>query len=73
MSTIESPEYQTVRETVARWTSSQRFALIHEMLHMLAGEQSAGTTAGRRHRTLTRAIGLGRGEGTPPSDEDVRQ
>jgi hypothetical protein len=73
MSRTETPEYQAIRETVARWTPEQRFALIHEMLNMLAGDSPASGTPGRRRRTLTHAIGLGRGEGPPPTDEEVRR
>ena len=73
MSTTDTSEYQAVRETVARWTPAQRFALIHEMLNMLAGDSRASETPGRRRRTLTQAIGLGRGEGPPPTDEEVRR
>jgi hypothetical protein len=73
MSTTETPEYQAVRETVARWSPAQRFALIHEMLNMLAGDSRVSGEPGQRRRTLTQAIGLGRGEGPPPTDEDVRR
>jgi hypothetical protein len=73
MSTTETPEYQAVRDTVARWTPAQRFALIHEMLNMLAGESRGDETSGRTRRMLAQAIGLGRGNGSPPTDEEVRR
>jgi hypothetical protein len=73
MSTIESPEYRSVCETVARWPAAQRHALVQEILAMRDREATRSETPAPRVSTLARAIGIGRGEGPPPTDEEVER
>jgi hypothetical protein len=73
MSTIESREYREVRETIARWPAAQRRALVQEILAMLDGNATQIATPVPRLSTLARAIGIGRGEGPPPSGEEVER
>jgi hypothetical protein len=73
--TTTDAEYDAVVDQIRRWPDTRRFALLHEVLHMLAAETAAGKRepAPPRRSTLAQAIGLFKTEGPPPSDEQVRQ
>ncbi len=62
-------DYQTVLRAISAWRPSQRVALARDILGTLALPEPA---AGRSYRpSFDRALGLARGDGPPPSDEDV--
>jgi hypothetical protein len=61
-------EYDAVLQVVSQWPAEQRITLAHDVLETLRahGRDEAGVKS-----TLDRALGLGRGAGEPPSDEQV--
>ena len=62
-------EYDAVRATVLKWSAERRFALMHELGHMIAGSENAPV---QRVRTLDKALGLLRTDRPAPSDEEVQ-
>jgi hypothetical protein len=74
MTTTES-EYDAIVDKIRSWPVARRFALLHEVLHMLAAETAAGNRQSLppRRSTLAQAIGLFKTDGPPPTDEQVRQ
>ena len=70
-------EYDTVLGQIRQWSTAQRLALIHDVLHTLAGENDGDdrrlTGPRQRRGTLQKAIGLAAGDRPPPTDEEVKQ
>jgi hypothetical protein len=61
--------YQQVLNLVSAWPAEDRIALARDLL---------GTVDGNKHSpnarpSFERALGIGRGDGPPPTDEQVRQ
>ncbi len=74
--TTADAEYDAVVEQIRQWPPARRLALVRTVVEMLAAEGCGSQEHGaqdRRRSTLTRAIGLLRGDGPPPSDEQIRQ
>jgi hypothetical protein len=61
--------YQQVLHQVSAWPAEDRIALARDLLGTVSGTQAAQN--GRP--SFERALGIGRGEGPPPTDEQVRQ
>lgn len=75
-------QYESVVEAVRQWPTELQFALLHEVLHVLAeGQPHRPTRAssepteadGRRRSTLAHATGLLKTSDSPPTDEEVRR
>ena len=74
--TTADAEYDAVVEQIRQWPPARRLALLRTVVEMLAAERGGSQEHGaqdRRRSTLTHAIGLLRGDGPPPSDEQIRQ
>jgi hypothetical protein len=68
MAAVQTQEYETVLKEVHAWPAERRFALVRDVLDMLAAE-----AAQPRARTLDRALGLLATAAAPPDDADARQ
>jgi hypothetical protein len=65
---ISDPDYQNVLKTVSAWPAELRITLAHDVLGTVQRDVTH-----KPHPTLDRALGLGRGQQPPPSDEQVKQ
>jgi hypothetical protein len=59
-------EYDQVLRTITQWPPEQRASLAHAVLDSLRAD-------GRRKPTLDQILGIARGEGPAPTDEQVEQ
>ncbi len=64
----ENLSYESIIGIVRAWTSSQRFALVQDILKTLAPEEPRA-----KKQTLAKALGLAATENRPPDDEEVRK
>ena len=74
--TTADAEYDAVVEQIKQWPPARRLALVRKLVETLAAERGGSQEHGaqnRRRSTLTHAIGLFRGNGPPPSDEQIRR
>ena len=65
-----SADYSGVLRTVSGWPPEDRIALAQDILRIVQIDLSKPRP---RRRTLDRALGLARGAGPPPTDEDVER
>ena len=63
-------DYRQVLELVSAWPAEDRIALARDVLGTLQGPTAPATP---RRPTFERALGIARGEGPPPTDEQVEQ
>lgn len=61
--------YESVVNTIKAWPQKTRLALVQDVLATLTPEEH---TAPARQQTLPRALGLLRGSGPAPTDDEVR-
>jgi hypothetical protein len=62
-------EYKQILHAVSEWPWEDRVALAQDVLATLKAPK-AGV---RTKDTLSRALGLGRGDNPPPTDDEVRR
>ena len=67
--TGQPDEYQSVLKVVAQWTAEQRAALARALIESLY----RGVGSKRTKPTADQFVGLLRGKGPPPTDQEVRQ
>jgi hypothetical protein len=61
-------EYEAVLRAVAKWPAEDRALLAHALIDSLRPPDGNGAKP-----SLEQLVGIGRGEGDAPSDEQVRQ
>ena len=64
------PDYSTVLRRVLAWPIDARIALARDLLSTIRSE--VAKQRGTRN-TVSRALGLAKGKGAVPSDEEVRR
>jgi len=64
------PDYDSVLATVSAWSAERRASLAHALIESLA--QDSAPRNGRKP-TLDQLVGVARGDGPPPSDQQVKQ
>ena len=62
--------YRQVLEIVSSWPPRDRIALAHDVLETL---QERDETSTPKKPSFERALGIARGDGPPPSDEQVKE
>jgi len=61
--------YQQVLNLVSAWPAEDRIALARDLLGIVNGNKNSQTA----RPNFEQALGIGRGDGPPPTDEQVRQ
>ena len=64
------PHYSDILRTITAWPPELRLVLAHDILGTVRRDMGG---AGGKRNTLDRALGLARGGGSAPTDEQVQQ
>ena len=62
-------EFESVLKAVAGWSADRRATLAHVLIESLTREAAAA----RPKPTIDQIVGVARGAGPPPTDEQVKQ
>lgn len=68
MSQSEVNNYDDILKIVRNWEEDRQFALVHDVLKVLASKKER-----KREPTLQKALGLLATDQPPPNDEEVKQ
>ena len=67
---MKAEDYDLVLKTVSAWPVEQRASLLNALINSLG---SAGQGQKGPKPTIDELVGVARGEGPPPTDEQVKQ
>lgn len=66
---VASNEYQQIVQTISKWPIEDRASLIRALIEGMKAPANPSPTK----LTMSDLIGIARGDGTPPTDVEVKQ